>query len=126
MYKPLNSNLPNCFNKHTQYLKKLACHSIDIEARSRRNNRIFYGLADLRDGDTYGLLSQFLYDTMDIDLDSMCVQRVHRLGSMVKARRTSQTPRRPIIAAFRDYRDISCKMLPNCVDLDMVLIVITL
>jgi len=50
-------------------------------------------------------LSQFLYDTMNIDLDGMCVQRVHRLGSMVKARRTSQTPRRPIIAAFRDYRD---------------------
>ena len=42
---------------------------------------------------------------MNIDLDGMCVQRVHRLGSMVKARRTSQTPRRPIIAAFRDYRD---------------------
>jgi len=46
-----------CINKHTQYLKKLAYHSIDIEARSRRNNLIFYGLADLRDGDTYGLLS---------------------------------------------------------------------
>ena len=130
MYKPLNSNLPNCFNKHTQYLKKLACHSIDIEARSRRNNRIFYGLADLRDEDTYELLSQFLYDTMDIDLDSKSLSVYRGFIVLVPWWKPGVHLKHPddrllLHSVTIGIRNISCKMLPNCLDLNMVLILIT-
>ena len=95
----------NKLNSNTAYLKQLAYHSIDVEARSRRNNLIFYGLADCGNEDTYEILYEFFEFHLNIDLHEMCVQRVHRLGSINRARATSQTPRRPIIAAFRDYRD---------------------
>ena len=44
---------------NTEYMKQLAYHSIDIEARSRRNNLIFYGLAECENEDTYELLERF-------------------------------------------------------------------
>lgn len=99
------TRIESCLDKHSVYLKKLAYHSIDQEARSRRNNLIFYGLADVQNEDTYRLLRQFIIDHLDLDLDEICIQRVHRLGSISKAKSFSQVPRRPIIAAFRDYQD---------------------
>ena len=87
------------------FLKQLAYHSIDVEARSRRNNLIFYGLADIKHEDTYSILGDFLSDYLDIDIENLFIQRVHRLGSIRNAFSQTQTPRRPIIAAFRDYRD---------------------
>ena len=92
-------------DKNTAYLKQLAYHSIDVEARSRRNNLIFYGLADSYNEDTYALLNEFFEFNLNIDLSTMCIQRVHRLGSIGRARSVSHTPRRPIIAGFRDYKD---------------------
>lgn len=86
-------------------MKQLAYHSIDTEARSRRNNLIFYGLADVRAENTYELLSQFCSDHLDFDLGDYFVQRVHRLGSLRRASGITQTPRRPIIVAFRDFGD---------------------
>jgi hypothetical protein len=87
------------------FMRCLAYHSIDTEARARRNNLIFYGLADLHNEDTYQLLTDFFEDYLDLDLNEFNVQRVHRLGSLRRARSFTQTTRRPIIAAFLDYRD---------------------
>jgi hypothetical protein len=87
------------------YMKMIAYHSIDLEARSRRCNLIFYGLADLNNENTYDVLSDFFNDYLDLDLNDYYVQRVHRLGSLGRARALSQIPRRPIIVAFRDFPD---------------------
>ncbi len=97
-------------DRHATYMKQLAYHSIDLEARSRRNNLIIYGLADTPRENTYVVLAEWIWDYFGLDLDAMCVQRVHRLGSIVKARSVTQTPRRPIICAFRDYKDTECIM----------------
>ena len=91
-------------------LKQLAYHSIDLEARSRRNNLIFYGLADCNGEDTVDMIRQFLSDHFDLDLDSLGYHRIHRLGSLAKARSMTQYPRRPIIVAFLDYKDTECIM----------------
>jgi hypothetical protein len=87
------------------YFKMLAYHSIDLEARSRRSNLIFYGLADLDDENTYHVLTDFFSDYLDLDLSEFFIQRIHRLGSLSRARAYSQITRRPIIVAFRDYGD---------------------
>lgn len=92
-------------NSHSLYLKQLAYHSIDLEARSRRNNLIFYGMADVRGENTVDIMRQFLSDYFELDLYAMGFNRVHRLGSIAKARRVTQYPRRPIIVAFLDYKD---------------------
>ncbi|XP_060600357.1 uncharacterized protein LOC132753837 [Ruditapes philippinarum] len=87
------------------YMKQLAYHTIDQSARSRRNNLIFYGLADLPNENIYTVMVDFMSDQLDINLTEICVQRIHRLGSISRARARTQTPRRPVIIAFRDYRD---------------------
>ena len=42
---------------------------------------------------------------MGLDIDDFYVERIHRLGSLRRARAISQTPRRPIIVAFGQYRN---------------------
>lgn len=88
-------------------LKVLAYKSIDLEARSRRRNLIFHGLPEDKNENEncYEILRDFLWKEMCIDLDEYYIERVHRLGSLYKARQRNpgQTPKRPIIAAFSQF-----------------------
>lgn len=92
-------------DQHLLFTKQLVYHSIDDNARARRNNLIFYGLADLRNESCYDTLAQFLEDYMDIDLSKLYIQRVHRLGSKLRVNNNKGVSRRPIIVCFRDYGD---------------------
>jgi hypothetical protein len=69
-------------NLHLEFTKLQLYHSIDDNARSRRNNIIFYGLADMRNENCLEVLTEFLSDWLDIDLERTHIQRVHRLGSL--------------------------------------------
>ncbi|MCG8045177.1 MAG: hypothetical protein JAY66_05770 [Candidatus Thiodiazotropha taylori] len=89
---------------HEQCLKVLAYKSIDIEARSRRNNLIFHGLAESANEDCYELLKDFLWNEMCLDIDDYYIDRIHRLGSLYRAKQRSPDPRRPIIVAFGMYK----------------------
>lgn len=91
---------------HDLFLKVLAYKSIDIEARSRRCNLIFHGLAENKDENLPDKLNEFLWQEMCIDSDELYIGRVHRLGSFHKAKQRQRTdnPRRPIIIAFEDYK----------------------
>ena len=89
------------YNDHGKVLLKirlLEYKSIDIEARGRRNNLIFYGLAEFRNEDCSAVICQFINDNFDIDVNAAGIARVHRLG-----RFTGRGQRRPIIVAFKDY-----------------------
>lgn len=92
-------------DNHEQCLKVLAYKSIDLEARSRRNNLLFHGLAESKNENCIELLRNFLWNEMGIDLDDYYVERAHRLGSLYKARQRNQdrNPRRPIIVAFGQH-----------------------
>ena len=87
----------------------LAYKSIDIEARQRRNNLLFYGIEKRLNEDTCAVLSNFLTDKLSLDAEAIFVQRAHRIGRLVQQRplRPGQRSKvRPIIAAFRDYPDV--------------------
>ena len=90
---------------HEQCLKSLAYKSIDLEARSRRNNLLFHGLAESPNEDVYHKLSDFMWTEMCLDIEDFHVERIHRLGSLRRARAMSQTLRRPIIVAFGKYHN---------------------
>ena len=79
-------------------IRLLEYRSIDLEARSRRNNLIFHGLAESRRENCTALICQFLKDNFDIDVDVTAINRIHRLGRFVDGGK-----RRPIIVAFKDY-----------------------
>lgn len=93
---------------HDLFLKVLAYKSIDIEARSRRCNLVFHGLAEGKNENLSEILSTFMWNELGIDSEDLYIDRYHRLGSLYKAkqRQRTDTPRRPIIIAFRDYSDI--------------------
>ena len=92
-------------DSHEQCLKVLAYKSIDLEARSRRNNLLFHWLAESKNENCIELLRDFLRNEMGIDLDEYYVERAHRLGSLYKARQRNQdrNPRRPIIVAVGQH-----------------------
>ena len=98
-------------NRHELLLKLLAYKSIDSDARSRRRNLVFHGLAEIKNEDCLYKLGEFLWEEMSIDIDDLYIERLHRLGSIQKARQGVTDPnepvRRPIIVAFNDTRSLN-------------------
>ena len=94
-------------NRNTDMLKTLAYKSIDIEARSRRNNLIFWGLVENRNENCFALIRQFIKNELDLDSDRMYLARAHRLGSI---RTGPGLRKRPIIVNFRDFCDTEAIM----------------
>ena len=89
-------------NQNSNVLKTLAYKSIDLEARSRRNNLIFYGFAEMYDENCFSAIREFIKRQLDLDADKMYIARAHRLGPRKIG---FMAPRRPIIANFRDFCD---------------------
>ena len=92
-------------SKHDEQLKILTYKSIDIEARSRRNNLIFHGLADVVNENSKDIVNQFLANELEIDPLWAPIDRAHRLGPRVRVRSGPSATRRPLIAAFSSYPD---------------------
>ena len=80
-------------------LKLLEYKSIDLEARSRRNNLLFKGLSEDRDEDCRRKVLNFLQNDLHME-ELPTIERIHRLGRY----NPSKGPR-PIIAAFSFFRD---------------------
>ena len=89
-------------NKNSNVLKTLAYKSIDLEARSRRNNLLFWGLFETYNENCFFVIRDFIKRHLDLDADNMYLARAHRLGPRKIGQRD---PKRPIIVNFRDYCD---------------------
>ena len=95
-------------------IRVLEYKSIDLEARNRRHNLIFRGIKEnpLIDEDCTLVIQKFIKDHLKLDLNPY-IQRAHRLGNPQRGRRNraplrpgqQQSPR-PIIACFRDFKDV--------------------
>lgn len=96
----------NVTNNNVNLLKLLSYKSIDIEARSRRNNLIFRGIEEEYDENCFEVLRRFISDRLDLDANKMFLVRAHRLGVRRRGIRPFEKQKRPLIVAFRDYVDI--------------------
>ena len=89
-----------------QRLTNVELRQIDIEARMRRSNLLFYNIpepADESDVQCEDTLVSFMYEKLNLDTRSIALERVHRLGKPPRRGTTGQKPR-PVIACFRDYK----------------------
>ena len=86
-------------SSYNDRLKLLEYKSIDIEARSRRNNLLFRGIPESRNEDCKRVILNILEDKLGVD-EPPVIERVHRLGRYNRLRGP-----RPIIAAFSFFRD---------------------
>lgn len=87
-------------------LSKQAHHQIDQEARGMRNNLIFWGITEKGDKDCRRLMYNFLSDMLEIEPDSIYIERAHRFGQIYDR----EDPKRPIVVLFRDYTDTEAIM----------------
>ena len=101
-------NLNSKYEAHNSRIKLLVYKSIDLEARSRRNNLIFRGHPEnVENDDCASIIRNFL--DMNLNLDpNVCIQRAHRLGAInrrnrARGGRPDRAQPRPIIVNFRDY-----------------------
>lgn len=93
-------------NQLVGLLKTLAYKSMDIEARSRRNNLIFRGIREDRYENCSSRVLHFIANTLQIDTEGIVIARAHRLGPLNVGRNYT----RPIIANFVNYNDVECIM----------------
>ena len=95
---------------HTQaQLKLLRYNAIDSEARCRRSNLIFRGIPEELGEDSFEVLKRFILEYLEIDPDEVYIHRAHRVGRLqtrIGRNLTPQQKHRPLIAAFRDFRDV--------------------
>ena len=78
-------------------IRLLEYKSIDLEARSRRNNVLFYGLSESRNEDCKLIILDKLRQELDIAISESDISRAHRLGRYVMSKK------RPVIVAFQSY-----------------------
>lgn len=97
----------NVTNAQTEFMRALAYKSIDLEARSRRNNLIFRGIVENKGENCFELVRDFMVNHLDIEPREVYLARAHRLGRFDSQK---QYQRRPIIVNFRDYADIEMIM----------------
>lgn len=96
------SRVEKVTDSHERQLKILNYKSVDLEARSRRNNLIFRGLYESsRNDDCIAFVKEFLETELRLDASRITIERAHRLGR----KKRYQFSRRPIIAAFNNYAD---------------------
>jgi hypothetical protein len=88
----------------TKKSKMLSYRSLDLEARSRRNNLIFWGLTERMRYSDRDLINRFLASELGLHLTNNYnpIQRAHRLGPDKKV---NYDQKRPIIVNFMHYED---------------------
>lgn len=94
-------------NDQTTLMKTLAYKSIDIEARSRRNNLVFRGFAENAGENCTDILLTCFENRLGIARDEVSINRAHRVGMYSGDRRRGS---RPIIANFQYYSDVELIM----------------
>jgi len=99
MNKKINE-VVSATNLQNDFLRTLAYKSIDMEARSRRNNLIFRGFIENRGENCAQILFDFMRNRLDIDTSSVYIARAHMLG---RYNLNKQYQNRPIIVNFRDF-----------------------
>ena len=91
------SKVETVLNSHEDRVRLLEYKSIDLEARSRRNNILFYGFGESRNENCKSKIIEMVQEELEIDLNESDITRAHRLG------RYDATKKRPVIVAFQSY-----------------------
>ena len=91
------SKIESVVKSYDDRIRLLEYKSIDLEARSRRNNILFYGLKENRNEDCKDIICQFVSDQLQISISDIDISRAHRIG------RFDPRKVRPVIVAFQAY-----------------------
>ena len=65
---------------HADRIRLLEYKSVDLEAKSRRNNLLFYGRTENRNDDCKTVVCKLIKDHFDIEITENATIRAHRIG----------------------------------------------
>ena len=100
------SDIETVVRSHDSRVRLLEYKSLDIEARSRRNNILIYGFSERRNENCADRIVDFLNTDLGLDsADRAWIERAHRLGRYDRTKSA-----RPIIVAFSSYRYVEAVM----------------
>lgn len=100
------SDIETVVRSHDARLRLLEYKSLDIEARSRRNNLLIYGFTERRNENCTDRIIEFLENELCLDtVERSWIERSHRLGRFDRTKAA-----RPIIVAFSSYHYIESIM----------------
>ena len=71
-------------NCQSELLKAVAYKSIDLEARSKRNNLFFWGFEEDGTENCFKRVGTVIYEKLELDSDNMYLCRAHRVGQPTK------------------------------------------
>ena len=76
---------------------------IELEAKSRQNNIIIYGLQEDSYSETVDDASDFIYRNLDLDPNEMNIVKALRLGRVPRSYNTriQGKPKRPLLVSFK-------------------------
>ena len=97
MHERRISTIESVVRSHEDRVRLLEYKSIDLEARSRRNNILFYGLRENRLENCKDIICEFTSDRLNVNVYEQDISRAHRVGRFDRRRD------RPIIVAFESY-----------------------
>ena len=84
---------------------KLQLKQIDQEARSRRDNLIFYGIREEKDENVNEVICSFLREKLQISDGTTIIDRAHRLGRPKPGVFLGKEKPRPIIVKFYRFKE---------------------
>ena len=91
------SQVETVIKSYDDRIRLLEYKTIDLEARSRRNNILFFGVNESRNENCKATVMRFLRDHLDITINEEDINRAHRV------RRYDSRKKRPLIAGFQSY-----------------------
>ena len=81
------SEIETVIRSHDDRLRMLEYKSLDVEACSRRNNLLIYGIAERRRENCVDRILEFLEDDLGLEtMDSTWIERAHPLGRYDKTK----------------------------------------
>ncbi len=88
-------------------LKELEWKAVEQEARSRRNNLLFFNVPETENEDCTNVVTKIIKEKLGLSQRSFPIQRAHRLGPVRSRGHIGQgrSRPRPIIVNFLDFRD---------------------
>ena len=91
------SEVESVVKSYDDRVRLLEYKTIDLEARSRRNNILFFGISESRNENCKNVIADFLLAHLNTRITEADINRTHRVG------RFDSRKKRPIIVAFQSY-----------------------
>ncbi|KAH3856778.1 hypothetical protein DPMN_099373 [Dreissena polymorpha] len=108
-FESVIKNVRTRIDEQDSTINTLTYRIIDIETRNRNRNLLIYGYRETK-SDVCDDFNDFIYDCLQLDPDSFCIENVERLGRVNNQRGRNSEQKRTILVTFRYAYEVDTMM----------------